>query len=73
MSWGFQEIHLHIMGLMHTALEEKGRHQDTFPRAWFTTVCMVLGNLTHVDVNPDFNLTVTVEGHECVVTMEVIE
>jgi hypothetical protein len=67
---GFQQIHTTLLNQMHHVIKAETKEVNTFPRAYFSEVCTIIGGFTYLCMNTNLNVTIrTVDSNECIVEM----
>ena len=66
---GFQQIHTTLLNQMHHVIKEGTKEVTTFPRAYFSEVCSIIGGFTYLCMNTNLNVTIRTDSNECIVEM----
>lgn len=66
---GFQEIHTTLLNQMHHVIKAGNKEVRTFPRAYFSEVCQIIGGFTYLCMNTNLNVTIRTDSNECIVEM----
>jgi hypothetical protein len=69
MTTGFQKIHTSLLNQMHHVMRTGTKEVNTFPRAYFSEVCQIIGGFTYLCMATDLNVTIRTEGNDCIVEM----
>ena len=66
---GFQEIHTTLINQMHHVIQAGNKEKRTFPRAYFSEVCQIIGGFTYLCMATDLNVTIRTNSNDCIVEM----
>jgi hypothetical protein len=66
---GFQEIHATLINQMHHVIRAGNKEVQTFPRAYFSEVCQIIGGFTYLCMATDLNVIIRTNSNDCIIEM----